>query len=206
LPAKTNQHLVNLSFFAGLVDKNGLFIDFYSRLRHTTLPSFLQIPFIMKRAIVLIFIFLAGVSGISSQNLVIRLKDGTESIIKLSELNKCTFNSQSLKISRSDGSTIDIGLQGIGKIYFNGGSSGIGDPGTGLLAESLVIYPNPGNDKLYIRNLPVGMHPVNFYRLDGTLVLQTTLSSGNEWIDTGSLSGGLYFLRVSNQIFKYIKL
>lgn len=59
--------------------------------------------------------------------------------------------------------------------------------------DEIRIYPNPANEKIYIRNAE---NPnVKIYRLDGTLVLENTFS---DIIDISQIPSGTYFVKIGS--------
>ena len=65
------------------------------------------------------------------------------------------------------------------------------------------LYPNPASDKIRIEGLE-GEHEVQIYNAFGLLV-KTLSIHGDDEIDLGALSAGLYFLRVDGQVMRLMK-
>ena len=64
------------------------------------------------------------------------------------------------------------------------------------------LYPNPASDKIRIEGLE-GEHEVQIYNAFGLLV-KTLSIHGDDEIDLGALSAGLYFLRVDGQVLSLV--
>ena len=69
--------------------------------------------------------------------------------------------------------------------------------------ELVRLYPNPASDKIRIEGLE-GEHEVQIYNAFGLLV-KTLSIHGDDEIDLGALSAGLYFLRVDGQVMRLMK-
>jgi hypothetical protein len=65
-------------------------------------------------------------------------------------------------------------------------------------SEQVVVYPNPTNSKLRIKNGELKMKEL--YNSVGQLILST---KENE-IDVSNLPKGVYYLRVENQVVKVV--
>lgn len=68
---------------------------------------------------------------------------------------------------------------------------------------SVSVYPNPTTDFLIIDNATQGLMSV--YNLSGSLVMQTTISNGQNQVPVGQLQEGIYLLQINNQVFKLNK-
>lgn len=60
---------------------------------------------------------------------------------------------------------------------------------------NIEVYPNPGTDYFYIKNTFEG-YVLNLYNSNGQLLFSHLIASGNQIINTMSLSQGLYFIKV----------
>lgn len=156
-----------------------------------------------KFVILLLFLVYAGMA--SAQSLVITTRDGSEQTRILATVQSLKFSGSNLMIKSSDGSIVNRPLSEIRKIVFKPGDTSTGDL---VLSQKVPvrIFPNPVGDFLHLENLPEGNPVVSVYRPDGALILQTRVSPGNNIIQTGHLNRGIYILRVSDQVVKFIKL
>ncbi len=70
------------------------------------------------------------------------------------------------------------------------------------LLDSLLVYPNPTNDMLFIQGYVHPTTPIQLWSSDGRLLSTTTCTNR---IDCGHLSPGLYFLRIGQRTFPFFK-
>ena len=76
--------------------------------------------------------------------------------------------------------------------------------------KNIEIYPNPVNDKLYVK-LPSGndVATLKIYDVLGKEISNSTMANGNNMVETGSLTIGMYIVKVDSdnisQTFKLIK-
>ncbi len=134
-------------------------------------------------------------------NLILSLNDGTEKSALLSSLNKLTFVSDNLVLNYNAGNTEAYAVSNVHKIIF-GTTSAVSE----LSANNtdLVIYPNPADQYLLLKNIPNVEVRVNVYSLDGSLVKSESINS-NEQIDISNLSTGFYILKINNKALKFTK-
>jgi hypothetical protein len=68
------------------------------------------------------------------------------------------------------------------------------------------IYPNPSNDKMFIRGIKNEPTKLEIYNLEGlTVYVATKFDSNTNQIDICNVPAGLYFLKVSDKEKIYIK-
>ncbi|NPD44041.1 MULTISPECIES: T9SS type A sorting domain-containing protein [unclassified Lentimicrobium] len=121
----------------------------------------------------------------------------------IASIDHISFPKNNFVISRLDQSSRSLNLISIKKLYF--------DTTTAVnsineLTNTLEIYPNPASDFIQILNAPLDKTIFSIYSLHGIEVLQSSLNSSSDIIDISSLVTGVYFLRISNQTYKFIKL
>ena len=83
----------------------------------------------------------------------------------------------------------------------NGPSTGSGTAGT------LVVYPNPANNILFVQTLRATSLPAETYRITnlmGQTLLQGTLATETQQIDISTLPAGMYFINVNEQTVKFV--
>lgn len=157
-----------------------------------------------KTFTLLIFLSLAGLTGVRAQSLILTTKDGV--ITKpLATLKRFTFSNNSLLVNYLSGPIETYSLDNISKLTFKSVVTGVDNlslTGAGVMK----VYPNPVSDVVYIQNAPETDFTVSIYRMNGVLVLTTRLSSGTKSIDVSYLSSGLYLLNVNGRTFKFVKL
>ncbi|MCX6148198.1 MAG: T9SS type A sorting domain-containing protein [Candidatus Kapabacteria bacterium] len=65
------------------------------------------------------------------------------------------------------------------------------------------MSPNPVQDKLIIKYKGYeDNEPITIMNIVGATLIETTI---NESMDVSNLSSGLYFLKIRNQVFKFVK-
>jgi hypothetical protein len=158
----------------------------------------------MKKIYLLILCMGLMIPYANSQSMVVRTADGSETTELLASVQKFSFSGENLLVLIKGGNLDKYGLSGLSKIYFKDLQQATG---TTLITASdrLTVYPNPATDELYIRNLPEGTYSVSIHRLDGTIILRAALSSASPF-QIGDLPKGMYFLTISGQAVKFIKL
>lgn len=137
------------------------------------------------------------------QQLIIETNNELTIAEPITSIDKISFPKNNFEISRLDQTSRSLNLISIKKLYF--------DTTTAVnniyeLTNTLEIYPNPASDFIRVINAPVNKTTFSIYSLQGIEVLHSSLSSSSAIIDISSLFSGVYFLRISNQTYKFIKL
>lgn len=153
----------------------------------------------------LLLALVIGVSEVKAQNLIIKLKDGSENTQSIESVQKFSFTNGDLLLKYLDGSTDAFSLSTISSIRFKQSPTGIDNP-TVAGFEELSVFPNPAKDFITLRNIPSGSSTVAIFQMDGTMVLQTRVSSDVGTIDIRNLGKGLYLIKINGKSFKFIKL
>jgi hypothetical protein len=157
-----------------------------------------------KTFTLLIFLLLAGLTGVQAQNLILTTKDGVITR-PITTLKRFTFSNNSLLVNYLSGPVETYSLDNVSKLTFKSVVTGVDNlslTGAGVMK----VYPNPVSNVVYIQNAPETDFTVSIYRMNGVLVLTTKLSSGTKSIDVSYLSSGLYLLNVNSRTFKFVKL
>jgi hypothetical protein len=158
-----------------------------------------------KKFTLLIALLFAWIAGLQAQDLYLKTKDGVVTIKSLETLKKFTFSNNNLLINYLSGPAETYSLSNISKLSFKSAVTGVDElslSGT----TAMKVYPNPVTDIIYIQNAPEVTYAVSIYRISGSLVLTTKLSSGTKSIDVSYLASGLYLLNVNGLTFKFVKL
>jgi hypothetical protein len=157
-----------------------------------------------KTFTLLIFLLLAGLTGVQAQNLILTTKDGVITR-PITTLKRFTFSNNSLLVNYLSGPVETYSLDNVSKLTFKSVVTGVDNlslTGAGVMK----VYPNPVSNVVYIQNAPETDFTLSIYRMNGVLVLTTKLSSGTKSIDVSYLSSGLYLLNVNSRTFKFVKL
>lgn len=67
------------------------------------------------------------------------------------------------------------------------------------------VFPNPASDKIYISTNSEGRKRFIIYDMLGKMIMSENCSLTKEDIDISSLSNGVYYVKLENQIFKFVK-
>jgi len=67
------------------------------------------------------------------------------------------------------------------------------------------VFPNPASDKIYISTKSEGSKRFFIYDMLGKMIMSDNYSSTKEEIDISSLSNGVYYVKLENRIFKFVK-
>jgi hypothetical protein len=158
----------------------------------------------IKTLLLLCILSFALTPSLNAQGLIIKMQDGTESQMLITSVRKLSFSSDQLVMTPKSGTPDYYNLDEIQKLYFGVMTSA----GENMLAGSgnLLVYPNPTEKEITLINLPESTDLVRIYGMDGRLVQQNTLTSGELTIDISKLQSGIYFLVADGQTTKFIKL
>jgi extracellular elastinolytic metalloproteinase len=143
--------------------------------------------------------------------------DGRDAILAADEFlydgqNQCliweVFARRGLGWSADQGSSFDVGdeTQAFDVPVFCSSSVGIDE----VLSNNIVIYPNPGNDVIFVKsNSDVSLQRVVVRDLSGALVTSFECSGGEYQISADSWANGVYFIEIQSDLgleyFKWIK-
>jgi hypothetical protein len=153
---------------------------------------------------ILLSLLLAMVSGLSAQNLVVKLNNGDENMDSLGEIRTLTFGGNNLLVNLKNGSTDTYALSDVWKIYFNNTVS-VNEPDQDFGAV-LTVYPNPASETVRIDGIPDGTRWLRIFQSDGRLVISEQLSSDHVLVDISRLPKGLYFVNIDGCTAKFIRL
>jgi hypothetical protein len=168
----------------------------------------------MNKTILLTFLIVTGAwaGKLAAQNMTVKYTDGTEKVKAISSLTSVLFANNYLTIRNNDGTTESSQLSGVRKICFKYCTTSTTDTsGNATLtqtaeAAAMAVYPNPVGDFIYVQNAPEGTSFVNICRIDGAVVLQTQISLSGQPLNVTGLAKGIYFIKINNQVFKFMKL
>lgn len=69
-----------------------------------------------------------------------------------------------------------------------------------ILSKNLLIYPNPANDKIYLKNLPFNSK-ISVMNFSGVTVINEMLLGQAQELNISSLENGIYFVSINNEYF-----
>jgi hypothetical protein len=145
---------------------------------------------------------LVSTTVVADTSLNILNQTGVEKIINAGNLRTITFSGSNLNLNYFDGRSDTVILTSIRKMYFNQLTA---LKKTSQSLTSILIYPNPVVETLYLKNLPDGIHTVAIWNITGRKVMNVTLSSESCSIDVSTLASGFYFLRINSQTLRFSK-
>jgi len=128
--------------------------------------------------------------------------DSSEKKIDLSTLNKITFTSSDLILNYQAGTAENVAKSDIRKLVFSS-TTGVNQINA---VKTLQVYPNPAYEFIQVKNIPDASYIATIYSITGSQVLSIRIYTISQQIDISSLSKGLYFLKINNQITKFTKL
>ncbi len=153
---------------------------------------------------ILIPVFVMLLSGpVKAQSYILKIKNtnGTVKEVSLTDLNRFTFAEANMNMIFKNAPMESLALSSVQCMTFS--------TATGIASVSettLSVFPNPAGSHIRINNLTETKNPVLIYNSAGTLVKSIDAASVNRQIDVSDLSRGMYFIRVDNQILKFIRL
>ncbi len=69
----------------------------------------------------------------------------------------------------------------------------------------IIIYPNPATNQLTIDNGQLTIKNIAILDITGKAIKQWTINNSQFTIDMSDLNNGIYFIKVNNQVFKFVK-
>lgn len=138
---------------------------------------------------------------LAGSNLTIEYFDGQGKTEALSTLGKLVFQGDNMKLlSKTNEILAESPISEVKKIVFTEITTSVPSLRT---EESIVVYPNPSDDKLFIK----GVDPnevVRIFDMKGVVLKSVTTSSRTE-IDVRDIAKGQYILQIGTDILKFIK-
>jgi hypothetical protein len=71
-------------------------------------------------------------------------------------------------------------------------------------AKQFVLYPNPGQDQLFIEGIEEET-TIDILQLDGKYCYRGKIGPGNFNVNTQQLPNGIYFVKVKGQCYTWVK-
>ena len=150
----------------------------------------------MKQKIVLLaFAILCGMDVLAT-NLVIERYAGAEMVQDIAVIGKWVFVDTNLQLLDKEGNVLATEpLDNVRKIVFSDEPTALDNVEKG----SIVVYPNPTQDVLYIQGIEA--QTLRVYNMQGSM-LQTT--EGTQ-VSVSHLPTGTYLLQIGTQVVRFIK-
>ena len=150
----------------------------------------------MKQKIVLLaFAILCGMNVLAT-NLVIERYAGAEMVQDIAVIGKWVFVDTNLQLLDKEGNVLATEpLDNVRKIVFSDEPTALDNVEKG----SIVVYPNPTQDVLYIQGIDAQI--LRIFNMQGNM-LQTT--EGTQ-VSVSHLPTGTYLLQIGTQVVRFIK-
>lgn len=146
----------------------------------------------------------ASVFSASAQSMLIETSNGSVVENNIANIQKFDFPDNNLVLKDYDHSTQSFSLVMIKKISFGNLTSA--EDHMPIAGEKMLVYPNPVFKSFRIENAPEKESDIFIYTIQGSLIRQTTISGTSQEILVSLLPKGVYFIQLSNQTLKFIKL
>jgi len=161
--------------------------------------------FKLFRTLFLSVILGMNIMPVKSQTVFLDIKkwDGADKKIELSALNKITFSNTDLILNYLAGTNENVATSSIQSLVFSTTT------GFNKILEdkkTLLIYPNPSNDFISLKNVPETEVNITIYTVSGNQIMSFHNYSANELINISHLNKGIYIIKVNNQALKFTKL
>lgn len=156
---------------------------------------------LMCRHLLVLAFLLSG--HVYAQNYILKIKNtnGTVKEVNLADLNRITLAEANMNLIFKNAPIESLALSSVQCMTFST-ATGVA-PLFGTVAS---VSPNPARNYILIKNLTVQENPVLIYNAAGTLVKSVDAGNVTQHIDVSNFSRGIYFIRINNQILKFIKL
>lgn len=143
-----------------------------------------------------------GVSQ-SQNNLILQFVDKTQVNSAINTISKITFSGDNLEMNYTDGTLNSYAIATVGKISFNIVSdvNELSSP-----TDQIMLYPNPANDVLYLKNIPDEQQTVAIFKLDGSCIKIASISEISSGLNISDLNPGIYVLKIGVKALKFTKL
>lgn len=150
----------------------------------------------MKQKVLFSLVALFCLVQVMATNLVIECYTGAEMAKDIALIGKWVFVGEDLQLLDKAGNVLATEpIDNIHKIVFSNESTALEN----VVKGSIVVYPNPTQDMLYIKGIDI--QTLRVYDLHGR-VLQST--EGTQ-ISVENLPKGAYLLQIGTQVVRFIK-
>ncbi len=150
---------------------------------------------------VLLF-FATNFCAAQEHHLVIRLKDGTSNLLKISSIKKMVFDTGMLNIDITNGTNAVFANNNISQIHFEFTTDNV-EPSNNI---KVFAYPNPTTGIVFFKGLNNEMVNMRIFNMSGVQVFSSRINASVESLDISFLPKGIYFISMNNEQLKLIKL
>lgn len=161
----------------------------------------------MKKVLLLLSFAILGLGSLcADMSLVVKPLSGAQSVTALTKVGKVVYSGDYLIVYDNDGSVVyRTPFSEVQHVRYSD-EVGPEDPVEVEMVDesmSVVAYPNPTSDVLYVDNADGDC--VRLYSVDGRLLEIVQLNDGSVSIDLSDYSSGTYVLVSGNRVFNVIK-
>jgi hypothetical protein len=161
----------------------------------------------MKKVLLLLSFAILGFGRLcADMSLVVKPLSGAQSVTALAKVGKVVYSGDYLIVYDNDGSVVyRTPFSEVQHVRYSD-EVGPEDPVEVEMVDesmSVVAYPNPTSDVLYVENADGDC--VRLYSVDGCLLEIVQLNDGSVSIDMSDYSAGTYVLVSGNRVFNVIK-
>lgn len=131
--------------------------------------------------------------------------NGGREILTVQDDGGLYFLDEQLLIAQISGNVKTIKMNEIQKVLFSESTGSVDLQSVGNDKNSLILYPNPVNDNLYVLGIGEDWAEYVIFSVSGTTLLEG-VCKGGEPLDISSLLPGIYFINVNGIIVRFSKL
>jgi hypothetical protein len=84
----------------------------------------------------------------------------------------------------------------------------VGDVGNEIVTQDdskIKVYPNPTHNQLRITNYKLRMKDYSIYSMTGQMVMQGQLQGETTILNVSTLTNGVYFMKINDEVMKFVK-
>lgn len=118
-------------------------------------------------------------------------------------VDNMNFQNNHLQFQLSDGTTQTINFSMVRRLFFDA-TFGINQLNS--LQQELVLFPNPANDCIYLKQKGLSRQTASVYSVSGQQVKSFIIENDETRISLEGLDSGIYFIRCQSINAKMIKL
>lgn len=157
---------------------------------------------IYNSVILFLLFFTTSFCTAQEQHLVIRFKDGTSNLLKISTIKKMAFDTGMLNINITNGTNAVFANNNIRQMYFEF-TTDIVKPSNNI---KVFAYPNPTTGIVFFKGLSNEKVNMRIFNMSGMQVFAARINASVESLDISYLPKGIYFVSMNNEQLKLIKL
>ncbi len=158
----------------------------------------------MKKIWMILGVVVISLSMAQAQSLVITTIDGNEVNQTFDNLLSLSFQANYLLVKQINGVSNEIQQDEIRKIWFK--DVPINSDEKIKSTSAILVFPNPVNDVLQVKNLSETNGVLQIYRMDGSLYYSITTIGTELNVDVSDWRSGLYILKFNSRAVKFQKL